>query len=75
MSKERFTILILIVLLLWFGKAIVGIENERYALLLGSCGEVDVAVAETVVERGKCLRTVQTRTSPFWHLLYGLGVL
>ena len=75
MNKERLTILILLVLLVWFGVAIVGLENENYALRLGLCGDVDVADFETVLERSRCLDTVQSRTSSFWHLLYGLGII
>lgn len=75
MMLVKIIILLLFILLIWFGFTIVRIENERYALIVGVCGDVDVADFETVRERSQCLDTVQTRTSPFWHLLYGLGVL
>jgi predicted Kef-type K+ transport protein len=51
---------------LFLSYRLVGVENQRYALLLGMCPSnihpVDLA----------CLETVQTRTHWLWHLYYGI---
>lgn len=53
-------------MVLWFGAALVRIENERYALVIGLC-KVDVTILTDT-----CLAEVQTRTSWLWHLYYAL---
>jgi hypothetical protein len=58
------------------GKAVVRLENYRYADTVGFCSELqsrDNALMR--IERGKCLERTQTRTHWFWHLLYGTGLL
>lgn len=66
------TIAVLVVLNLWFGATIVRIENERYALSLDMCPG---NTPERLLHQHECLAKVQTRTSPVYHLLYGLGLL
>ena len=68
-------IAILTAMLIWFGLAIVHLENERYALEMGLCGNFEPAHPENLVAKYKCLETVQTRTSSIYHLLYGLRIL
>jgi hypothetical protein len=71
MAKNT-TIAVLIAALLWFGSAIIRLENQRYALELEMCG---VWSPERSVERSQCLDNVRTRTSPIYNLLYGLKIL
>ena len=67
-------VVILSVLLIWFGTVIVRLENENYALLVGLCGQdYNVADVQTGLERARCLEEVETRTSPLWHLYYTLS--
>jgi hypothetical protein len=65
-------ILLLSALLIWFGSVIVELENYRYAAFLGMCSEYP---SHQPVERRECFENTQTRTSPFWHLAYALGLL
>ena len=54
---------------LWFGMTIAKLENENYALRLGMC---PTEAGNPPSEQFKCLRTVETRTSIWWHLYYAL---
>jgi hypothetical protein len=65
----------LVGLLVWFGVSIIRIENQRYALELEMCGNLDAAISQSIIERQRCLETIQTRTNSFYHLIYGLGIL
>lgn len=67
-TKERVTIIVLLVLLVWFGTAIVRLENYHYAVEVGFCSDV------SPTERNACLNKIETRTNPLWHLAYGLGI-
>jgi hypothetical protein len=58
---------VLAVLVLWMGAALVRVENERYALLIGSCRD-----PATLYVSGECLAKVQTRTAWYWHLFFAL---
>ena len=66
------TIALLAGMLVWFGTAIVRLERYHYASMLGMCGQIDPL---RLGKREVCLQKAETRTSPFYHLLYGLGVL
>ncbi len=55
------------VLLLWLCVALVRVESERYALLIGMCRDPLTAYVS-----GDCLAKVQTRTAWYWHLFYAL---
>ena len=66
------TIVVLALLLLWFGSAIVRLENQNYAMRVGMCGAHDPIDIQNVLDRTRCLETVETRTSPLWHLYYAL---
>jgi hypothetical protein len=63
---------VLLGLLLWFGTALVQVENERYALELEMWGAWS---PETSLERTSCLDRVETRTGAIAHLVYALGIL
>jgi hypothetical protein len=63
---------ILLVLLFWFGNAVVRVESERYALELEACGTL---TPERAFERRKCLDTIETRSGAHFHILYALGIL
>lgn len=62
-------VLLLLILLFWFGATIIRLENFHYATQVGFCADVNIS------ERANCLDKKETRTNPVWHLLYGLKVL
>jgi len=62
-------ILVLTVLLIWESAALVRIENQRYAMLVGMCeNKTDPRLPPDM----NCLSNVQTRTHWVWHLYYAL---
>ncbi|WP_337848067.1 hypothetical protein [Sphingomonas sp.] len=74
MSRAKNALIVLLLaLLVWFGSAIVELERYRYASAVGFCG--DYRDEGERIKREACLEQAETRTSPFWHLLNGLGVL
>lgn len=73
MTKERIIIVVLLILLLWFGAAIVRLENYHYAVQVGFCNEF--SGAENLIQRDQCLNKTKTRTNQFWNLLYGLRII
>jgi len=66
---RAFVVIILLVMLFWFGKTIVRLENYHYASQVGMCSEYNLF---QLIERDRCLNSFETRTSPFWHLYYAL---
>ncbi|HJO67440.1 MAG TPA: hypothetical protein QF469_19145 [Sphingomonas sanguinis] len=71
-SLKGSIIVSLLILLFWFGAAIVRLENARYAASLGMC---DQYRGVTLGERGACLEGARTRTNWVYNLLYGLRVI
>ena len=69
---KNLTIALLAAMLVWFGTAIVRLEQYRYASMLAMCGPLDPL---TLGKRELCLQKAETRTSPVYHLLYGLDLL
>jgi len=75
--KNGIIALLLVVVLLLCG-TIVHIENERYALLIGTCPNVKTTSQDGFIYRDPnrdpiaCLESVQTRTSPLWHIFYAI---
>jgi hypothetical protein len=77
---KSIAILVLLLAVLFISDRLVRIENQRYALMIGSCPSpssflhsrqtVDPAVH--MRQAFDCLDKVQMRTSWFWHLYYGL---
>lgn len=66
-------IVFLLILLFWFGSAIIRLENYHYATQVGFCAEF--SELENLIQKDYCLNQVQTRTNPLWHLLHGLNIL
>ena len=66
-------IVLLVGLLIWFGTAIVRVENERYAMFVGMCRHPDDFAL--MLDFFKCLDTTETRTGWWWHILYALKVI
>ena len=56
-------------------RAVVRLENYRYANSVGLCAEYSLRDAQQLIEREKCLNAVETRTHWVWHVLYGLGLM
>ncbi|MEX3856539.1 MULTISPECIES: hypothetical protein [Paraburkholderia] len=64
-------ILLLLAAVFTLGKALVRVENERYALWLGMCPNMDQtfkAIRAGDQDAWKCMKTIQTRTAWWWHL-------
>ncbi|MEX3910155.1 hypothetical protein AB4Y33_43445, partial [Paraburkholderia sp. BR14319] len=63
-------ILILLAAVFTIGKALVRVENERYALWLGMCPNMRETVAGIAAQNPSALNkcTVETRTAWWWHL-------
>lgn len=59
------TAVVSVLLVIWLATALVRVENERYALLVGLCRQAEYVDF-------KCLKTAQTRTAWYWHLYYAL---
>lgn len=69
-------ILLMLVGVIWkLSSAVIRLENRSYASLVGLCYEPLDYTKDPVAQlrREKCLDTVQTRTSDWWHLWYALG--
>lgn len=64
----------LLAMLVWFGSAVIRLEQYRYASMLQFCGnapdELERARQQACLSERKDLRT-----SPMWDLAYGLGLL
>lgn len=61
-------------LLVWFGSAIIRLEQYHYASMLGVCGHAPDELAH--LRQQICLtKRHNLRTSPAWDLAYGLGLL
>jgi hypothetical protein len=73
--RKNILIVVLLIVVVWFGSAIVRLENERYALSLDMCGTLKPEDVSKLSERQDCLRSVETRTGAMYHLLYGLKLI
>jgi hypothetical protein len=60
---------VLLLVIVYMARTIVRIENQRYALSIGMCGN---KTNRELPPDPECLRTVQTRTHWTWHLYYAL---
>lgn len=67
-SASMVLIVILILLLTWFGFALVRVENERYALQVGLC----TLKPSDPLALFDCLKKTETRTGWWWHIFYAL---
>ena len=66
---------VLLLLVLWMGVSLARVENERYALELGMCGEFEPSIPGALVARRDCLDRVQTRTNLLYNVAYGMRIL
>lgn len=73
MKKEKIVIVLLIILIVWFGFRIIKLENYHYASQVGMCDEF--SGLENLSSKNNCLEKTKTRTNSFYHLVYGLGIL
>lgn len=64
--KTKISLVIAVAIIVWQAAAIVRIENERYALVVGMCRD-KAGLTDT-----QCLAKVQSRTGWWWHLAYAL---
>ena len=66
MKHKTAALILAALLILWLSAALIRVENERYAMLVGMCrdplGMTDIT----------CLSRVETRTGWWWHLFYAL---
>jgi hypothetical protein len=76
---KNIAILVLLLAVLFISDRLVRIENQRYALMIGSCPSPSLLhprqTSDPAVHMRQafdCLDKVQMRTSWFWHLFYGL---
>jgi len=69
MKRMKLLSAVLAALLIWFGAALVRVENERYALATGLC-KYDA----TSMQMSTCLQHTSTRTGWWWHLYYALQI-
>ena len=65
----------LVVVTVWFGSAVVKLENYRYANLVGMCSHYNIADPIQRIQREDCLEKARTRTHWWWHLLHGLKII
>lgn len=67
MARERVALVVAVALIVWLSAALVRVENERYALFVGTCRD-----SATGYVSGECLAKVETRTGWYWHVFYAL---
>jgi hypothetical protein len=71
-AAKNVTIVVLVLSVSALARAVVRLENYRYANSLGMCDKYKAANPFQLVQRDKCLENTQTRTSSLWHLYYAL---
>ena len=67
MKVDRALLALSLGLVVWLAYALVRVENQRYALLVGLCVDHSSGFVDST-----CLRKVETRTHWAWHLYYAL---
>ena len=72
--KKNYTILILLILVIWLGKSLIRIENERMALLQAAAYGTCPLDHLDPLEFKRCLDATETRED-IWHLFYALEIL
>lgn len=70
---NKIIILILLIVIFWFGFRVIKLENFHYASQVGLCSEF--SDSENLSLKNDCLEKSQTRNNSFLNLLYGLKVL
>lgn len=69
-------IVFLLIVVVMLGRTLVRVENERYALWLGMCPNLNEtlgAVRAGARDPWKCVKAVETRTGWWWHLYYAIS--
>lgn len=74
---RNFGIVLLLIVTLVLGRALVRVENARYALWLGMCPnirQITAAIGDNSSgpDALNCTTTIQTRTGWWWHLYYAV---
>ena len=64
-------ITVLAVTVLILSRAVVRLENYRYANFVGLCDKFDITSPQQRLARDDCLNDAETRTHWLWHILYG----
>ena len=72
---KNVAIILLVAIVVWFASAIIRLENQRYAMEIGMCGNFEPEHPESIGKRSECLAKVQTRTDAAYNLLYGLKLI
>jgi hypothetical protein len=70
---KNFIIAALAVCVLWLSVVVVRLENFHYASVVGMCPEFKADDPLQGFKRHQCLHAKETRTSPLWHVFYGLA--
>lgn len=70
-------IVLLLIVALVLGRALVRVENARYALWLGMCPNMRQMTAAIGADNSgldalDCTKTIRTRTGWWWHLYYAV---
>ncbi|MCY0852531.1 hypothetical protein [Cupriavidus sp. D39] len=68
--RNALVVLLLLVIFV-LGRALVRVENERYALWVGMCPNMSGtfgAMRAGDENAWKCTKTIQTRTAWWWHV-------
>ena len=66
-SVERALLVSSCAVIVWLTSALVRVENQRYAMLVGLCVDHSSGFVDST-----CLKKVETRTHWAWHLYYAL---
>lgn len=73
-TAKTITIGVMALIIIWFGTAIIRLEQYRYAAMLSMCGEMESELDR--VRLHMCLESKGSlRTSPLWDLVYGLDLI
>jgi len=74
-NVKNIVIVILLIVIIWFAKTIVKLEEYHYSNQVHLCYKSGVnyqADFKAYMEREKCLETSHPRTSSLWNLYYAL---
>ena len=61
--KERFGLVVAVLLIVWLSATLVRVENERYAMQIGMCWNGTLKLPDLA-----CIKKAQTRTALYWHI-------
>jgi hypothetical protein len=68
LTQTRWLLVAALAVIVWLSSALVRVENQRYAMLIGMCPDRLVPG----MHDSRCLAKVETRTHSLWHLYYAL---